>query len=111
MKQSCLTLFLCGQTLISFLKKSEIPSSVNVEHNGTAINLHDYALKAVSARDVHDEYTTVCGRAAIAYLTVCKYIYASRNLPQFLSIPEEPSTIVVNQAILGALERRPCSYV
>jgi hypothetical protein len=70
------------------------------------------ALNRLSARAVDKALTAVLGPDAIAYSTVTKYI---RQI-QFTSVlvdhpPEEPAMIVIDQAILDALEQYPFSFL
>jgi hypothetical protein len=70
------------------------------------------ALKGFSARAVSHELTVILGAGAIADLTVTKYLCQR----QFISIlvdppPEEPATIIIDQAILDAFERYPFSSI
>jgi hypothetical protein len=69
------------------------------------------ALKRLSVRAVSNELTAVLGADAIAYSTVTKYL----RQRQFTSIPvdrpEGSATIVIDQAILDALEQYPFSFI
>jgi hypothetical protein len=70
-------------------------------------------IKGFSDRAVCNELTAVLGADAIAYLTATKYLHQR----QFTSIlvgaprPDEPATIVIDQAVLDALERYPFSSI
>jgi hypothetical protein len=71
------------------------------------------ALKGLSAPAVDNQFTAVLGADAIASSTVTKYL----RQRQFISIlidllrPEEPATIVIDQAILDALDQYPFSSI
>jgi hypothetical protein len=71
------------------------------------------ALKRLSVRAVYNKRTDVLGADGIAFSTVTKYLHQS----QFTSIlvdpppPEEPATIVIDQAIFDALKHYPFSSI
>jgi hypothetical protein len=69
------------------------------------------AIKGLSAQAVHNHHGIVLGPDAIAYRTV------TQGLPQrqFPSVPcnpsEEPPNTVIENAILGALEKQRFSFI
>jgi hypothetical protein len=68
-------------------------------------------LNELSARAVDHEFTTVLGADAVASPTVTKCL-RQRQFPSILiDPPEEPATIVIDQAILDRLEQCPFSSI
>jgi hypothetical protein len=51
------------------------------------------------------------GADAIAYSTITKYLRQRRFTSILVDRPEEPATIVIDQAILDALEHYPFSSI
>jgi hypothetical protein len=70
------------------------------------------ALKGLSVRAIDNEFTAVLDANAIAYSTMTKYL-RQRQFTSILVDPslEEPATIIIDQAILDALEYYPFSYI
>jgi hypothetical protein len=69
------------------------------------------AMKGLSAREVHNAHVAVLGLDAIAYSTVTRY-GQERQFPASSSQPcDEPLTIIVDGAILEALNNKPFSSV
>jgi hypothetical protein len=69
------------------------------------------ALKGLSAPAVDNELTAVLGADAIAYSTVPKYLSQRQFTSILVALPEEPATIVVDQATLDPLEQYPLSSI
>jgi hypothetical protein len=65
------------------------------------------ALKGLSAQVLDSELTVVLGADAIAYSTVTKCLRQRQFTSIFVQRSEEPTTIVIDQAILDALEHCP----
>jgi hypothetical protein len=63
------------------------------------------ALKGLSVWAIHDELTAVLGPDAIAYSTVTMYLHQKQFPSILVDPPEEPATIVIDQAILDAFEQ------
>jgi hypothetical protein len=68
-----------------------------------------FAMKGLSARDVHNELLAVLGLNAIAYSTLTNDL----RQPQFPAISSEPSdeppTTIIDDAILDTLDKQPFS--
>jgi hypothetical protein len=67
------------------------------------------ALRGFSARVLDNELTAVLGADAIAYSTVTKYLRQRQFTSILIDVPEEPTTIIIDQTILNALEHYPFS--
>jgi hypothetical protein len=63
------------------------------------------AVKGLLVRAIHDELAAVLGPDAIAYSTVTKYLRQKQFRSILVDPPEEPATIVIDQAILDAFEQ------
>jgi hypothetical protein len=92
-----------------FHQKSYMTLGLNARQNGPEINRLFLALKGLSAWTVCNELPAVLGADAIAYSTQTKYLRQRQFTSIFVDPPEEPATIVIDQAILGALEQYPFS--
>jgi hypothetical protein len=69
------------------------------------------ALKELLARAVDNELTAVHGADAIASSTVTKYLRQRQFTSILVDPPEEPVIIVIDQAIIDALEHCPFSSI
>jgi hypothetical protein len=61
------------------------------------------------ARAVHDEFTTLLGPGAVTYSILTRY-GCQRQFPSILIQPEEPSTTVIDEVSLDALEKQSFSF-
>jgi hypothetical protein len=69
------------------------------------------ALKGLSARAVYNELTTVLGADAIADSALTKYLCQRQFTSILVDPPEQPATIVIDQAIPDALDYYPFSSI
>jgi hypothetical protein len=69
------------------------------------------ALKELSAWAVDNEFTAVLGADVIACSTVTKYLCQRQFTSILVDHPEEPVTVVIDQAILDARDRYPFSSI
>jgi hypothetical protein len=69
------------------------------------------ALKGLLARAICDELTAVLVADAIACSIITKYLRQRQFTSILVSAPEEPAMIVIDQAILDALEQYPFSSI
>jgi hypothetical protein len=69
------------------------------------------ALKGLSARPVYNKLTAVLGADAVTDSAVTKYRRQRQFTSTLVDCPGEPATIVIDQAILDALEHYPFSSI
>jgi hypothetical protein len=69
------------------------------------------ALKRLSAPAFDNELTAVLGADAIAYSILTKYLRQGQFTFILVDRPEEPGTIIIDPAILDALEQHPFSSI
>jgi hypothetical protein len=69
------------------------------------------ALKGLSARAVDNKFVVILGADAIAYSTVTKYLSQRQFTSILVDLHKEPVTIVIDSAILDALEQYPLSII
>jgi hypothetical protein len=84
---------------------------LKIRQNGPLSICLFLALKGLSARAVHNELTVVLGADAIAYSTVTKGLRQRQFTSILVDPSEEPATIVIDQAILDAIEHYPLSSI
>jgi hypothetical protein len=87
--------------------------SLHVRQNGSEINLPVSSAQRTFCRALSTELIVVLGADAISYSTVTKSLRQRRFTSILVdsSPPEEPATILIDQAILDAFEHYPFSSV
>jgi hypothetical protein len=63
------------------------------------------ARKGLSARDIHDELVVVLGLDAIADSTIINYRWQQRLIAIFSDPPDQRPIIIIDDAILDALDK------
>jgi hypothetical protein len=100
-----------SRKVFGFCTKPNMAPNLNVQDNGSEINLPILARETLSARDIQNELVALLGLDAIADSRITRYL-RQQHFPAISSgARAEPPITIIDSAILDALDQQPLSSI
>jgi hypothetical protein len=104
-------LFVCREKSKFVRKNGKSPSALTYSSMDQRLICLFFAMKRLLAQAIDNELAAVLFPDAIGYSTVTNYLRQRHSPSALRETPDEPAAIVIDNAILDALERHPFSSI